>query len=461
LSSSSSSAAARHDTDDLLFPFLLPLKQKNQIDDLSSLTSLLRLDLNDNPRLRSLEPVLSSTSGSLKHLVAARCTGLSLSSSSPSPPPPSLLPRGLLLPCLRVVDLTSCGLTSFDASPARKLAALILTGNRGVEVSGLSSCKELATLVVKNCDLTDEALSLAISGSTSIVKLSAAHNRLRGGDKLDLIALRGTLSELRLAHNDLRSIPKGLSPRLRVLDLGGNAKLGPLERVAGELARISSGGGDGIKSKNSSWLRAVTLRGTAAALERGYAAAVARAAPALRVLDDKRVTGRDAAANAAAEVGEVGGEGEQQKKEKYEKKKKKKEKEEKKEKKRRRRSSEEEGGGVAVGKLAGETGLGAPSLPPPPPLPLAEGQQQLPLPPPPPPPATPRREKSSVAPTAKVIEVASKKKKTAKGGDGEEKGKRSGVVATGKEAARFLSAAAAAAAAGGGGGGVLEELEGW
>ena len=38
-------------------------KQK-QVDDLSSLTSLIRLDLSDNPRLRSLEPVLRSTSGS-------------------------------------------------------------------------------------------------------------------------------------------------------------------------------------------------------------------------------------------------------------------------------------------------------------------------------------------------------------------------------------------------------------
>ena len=282
-------------------PAALPLsktKQK-QVDDLSSLTSLIRLDLSDNPRLRSLEPVLRSTSGSLKHVVAARCTGLSSPSSSAL-----LLPRGLSLPRLRVIDLTSCGLATFDATAAPKLAALILTGNPGITISGLAGCAELATLVVKGCELTDESLSLALRGAASLSKLSAAGNRLEGGERLDLSALSGTLSELRLGRNALAALPRGLSPRLRLLDAGGNAGLGPLRSVVAELSRVSAGAGGG----SGSWLRSVTLRGTAAALEEGYEAAVAAAAPSLRVLDDKRVASRDDKTPAAvAEQEEEGG----------------------------------------------------------------------------------------------------------------------------------------------------------
>ena len=424
--------------------------KRKQVDDLSSLTSLIRLDLSDNPRLRSLEPVLRSTSGSLKHVVAARCTGLSSPSSSAL-----LLPRGLSLPRLRVIDLTSCGLATFDATAAPKLAALILTGNPGITISGLAGCAELATLVVKGCELTDESLSLALRGAASLSKLSAAGNRLEGGERLDLSALRGTLSELRLGRNALAALPRGLSPRLRLLDAGGNAGLGPLRSVVAELSRVSAGAGGG----SGSWLRSVTLRGTAAALEEGYEAAVAAAAPSLRVLDDKRVASRDDKTPAAvAEQEEEGGGGGGREvgvgKE-------------------RRRQRPSAGAGavaVAVGKLAGETGL---SLPRPPPLP--EGPRtsvDLPLPPPrppppppPPPPATPEAEaaarKSGEKPGggsgARVIEVRKKKARKGQGaGSSENEAGGGGGVATGKEAARLLAAAAAGA-----GECILEEVGGW
>lgn len=426
--------------------------KRKQVDDLSSLTSLIRLDLSDNPRLRSLEPVLRSTSGSLKHVVAARCTGLSSPSSSAL-----LLPRGLSLPRLRVIDLTSCGLATFDATAAPKLAALILTGNPGITISGLASCAELATLVVKGCELTDESLSLALRGAASLSKLSAAGNRLEGGERLDLSALRGTLSELRLGRNALAALPRGLSPRLRLLDAGGNAGLGPLRSVVAELSRVSAGAGGG----SGSWLRSVTLRGTAAALEEGYEAAVAAAAPSLRVLDDKRVASRDDKTPAAVteqeeEGGGGGGRDVGVGKE-------------------RRRQRPSAGAGavavaVAVGKLAGETGL---SLPRPPPLP--EGPRKsvdLPLPPPrppppppPPPPATPEAEaaarKSGEKPGggsgARVIEVRKKKARKGQGaGSSENEAGGGGGVATGKEAARLLAAAAAGA-----GECILEEVGGW
>lgn len=396
--------------------------------------------------------MLRSTSGSLKHVVAARCTGLSSPSSSAL-----LLPRGLSLPRLRVIDLTSCGLATFDATAAPKLAALILTGNPGITISGLAGCAELATLVVKGCELTDESLSLALRGAASLSKLSAAGNRLEGGERLDLSALRGTLSELRLGRNALAALPRGLSPRLRLLDAGGNAGLGPLRSVVAELSRVSAGAGGG----SGSWLRSVTLRGTAAALEEGYEAAVAAAAPSLRVLDDKRVASRDdKTPTAVAEQEEEGGGGGGREvgvgKE-------------------RRRQRPSAGAGavavaVAVGKLAGETGL---SLPRPPPLP--EGPRKsvdLPLPPPrppppppPPPPATPEAEaaarKSGEKPGggsgARVIEVRKKKARKGQGaGSSENEAGGGGGVATGKEAARLLAAAAAGA-----GECILEEVGGW
>lgn len=384
--------------------------------------------------------MLNSTSNSLKHFVAARCAGLASSSSL-------LLPRGLSLPRLRVVDLTSCGLAAFDARAAPKLAALILTGNPGVEISNLNGCKELATLVVKGCELSDDALSLALRGCTSLSKLSAANNRLRGGAQLDLTALKGALSELRLGHNDLRALPRGLSPRLRVLDAGANAKLGPLRSVVGELSKIALGGG-------SSWLRAVTLRGTAAALEGGYERAVAAAAPALRVLDDKRVSREKEEGRLPAATVEQGArvEGEEEEELRHE---------------RRRKEKKKRSSAIAVGELADETGLSL-SLPPPPLLPkvgkqLKSSVEELPLPPPPPPPATPgaeaaarkKSEKIGGGGGAKVIEVQQQKR--AKKGSGNENGAGGGGgggVATGKEAARLLAAAA-------GGGDTLEEVGGW
>ena len=396
--------------------------------------------------------MLSSTANSLKHLVAARCPGLS---SSSSPSPSLLLPSTLALPRLRVVDLSSCGLAAFDAAPARKLAALILSGNPGIAISNLDRCPELATLVVKGCDLGDEALSLALRGCSALSKLSAAHNRLRGGERLDLSALRGALSELRLGHNDLRELPKGLSPRLRVLDVGGNPRLGPLRSVTGELSRIARlGGGGGGNGSGVSWLRSVTLRGTAAALESGYERAVAAAAPALRVLDDKKVS-----RERKVEVEEEEEEEEEERQR------------ERKKNKKRASASSASASAVAVGKLAEETCLG---LPPPPPLPEGQQQQQkkkksveqLPLPPlPPPPPAPPvtpeaeaaaskkgQKARNSGAGNATVIEVKKKAKKGQGDGDCGD-----GGVATGKDAARLLAAAAAAGA----GADILEEVEGW
>ena len=464
----------------LFFSFSL-FQNHKQVDDLSSLTALIRLDLSDNPKLHSLDRVLESTSNSLKHLVAARCAGIS------SKPSSLLLPRGLRLPRLRVVDLSSSGLRSFDASSAPKLSALILTGNKGVEVSGLSSCKELSTLVVKGCALGDAALSLALEGCSSLVKLSAAHNELRGGKELDLTALRSTLSELRLGHNDLRALPSGLSSRLRVLDLGGNPRLGPLRSVAGELARLC-GDGNGNGSKNSSWLRSVTLRGTAASQEKRYEAAVVSAAPALRVLDDKRVSRGGIPPlppppASAAEDGE--GEGEGQGDEAERRSKRKKDKERKGSSSTSSSSSDEEGerrgerrdgsetkkkrpnAAATVGRLSDETGLAGPAPPSPPP-PLQGGKQQqksadLPPPPPLPPPATPEAEAAAgtrmekpggAAVAAKVIEVKKKEKKWKSTKSEKETG-----VATGRDAARLLAAAAAV----GGGAGVLEEavIGGW
>lgn len=404
--------------------------------------------------------MLESTSNSLKHLVAARCPGLS--STSSSCPPSLLLPGGLSLPRLRVVDLSSCGLAAFDASPAPKLAALILTGNPGVEISNLGRCPELATLVVKGCGLDDAALSRALRGCRALSKLSAAHNALRGGERLDLSALSASLSELRLGHNDLRALPRGLSPRLRLLDAGGNAGLGPLRSVAGELSRISQLGG-GVGGGGGSWLRSVTLRGTAAALEEGYEAAVAAAAPALRVLDDKKVSrgeGRGERERGlpgfAAAAKDDGGKFDVE------------EAEQKRERKKSKKRASASSSAVAVGKLADETGLG---LPPPPPLP--EGQKhkksvELPLPPPPPPPpVTPEaeaaaRKKGEKARSggggggATVIEVKKTEAKKGKGARGENEAGDDGV-ATGKEAARLLAAAAAAGA----GADILEEVAGW
>ena len=240
------------------------------VGDLAPCTSLTRLDVGDNPDLASLDGVESAPI--LKHITAPRCTALR-----------SAAPRCAQL---RVLDVSDCGLKTLDVSGAPRLAAIVAADNPGIEIKGAAACRELATLVIKGCALSSPQLAALLATMPSLEKLSAARNEL--SEKLDLSACH-SLTEVRLGHNDLPSLPTGLGPRLRVLDVGHNPRLGP------SLAGVVGGLADG-----KPWLRQLTLRGTRAAGDGGpsFVATVTAALPGVRVLDDKKVDAAAAAGTA-------------------------------------------------------------------------------------------------------------------------------------------------------------------
>ena len=237
------------------------------VGDLSPCTSLTRLDVGDNPDLASLAGVESAPI--LKHVTAPRCVALRAAT-----------PRCAQL---RVLDVSGCGLKTLDVAGAPRLAAIVAADNPGIEIKGAASCRELATLVVKGCALSSAQLAALLATVPALEKLSSARNELT--EKLDLSPCP-SLTEVRLGHNDLPCLPTGLGPRLRVLDVGHNPRLGS------SLAGVVGGLADG-----KPWLRQLTLRGTRAAGDGGpdYVATVTAALPGVRVLDDKKV---DAAAAA-------------------------------------------------------------------------------------------------------------------------------------------------------------------
>lgn len=348
-----------------------------------SVEGLVRVDAADNPGLASIDGLAAPQ---LKHLDVRRAT---IRTAAPS------------LANLRVLDLSSCSLTTFDASSLPRLAALMLADNPLKDVTGLGACPELATLVVKGCALTTAALQSLLAQTPALVKLSAGANGLTGALNVGACPL---LSEVRVGRNVLTSVPAGLGPRLRLLDAGSNPGLGPLKDVVAALA-------------GKPWLRAVTLRGTAAAAAPGYEAALRGAVPALRVLDDGRVDGKKGGDAVEAAGGERARRPAKAAKDAAPSKPAKPE----------PATTKAEPAPAtrppsAVGRLASAGGLGAP----PPRRRPSDAERPLPLPPP-----LPAVKEAKAPAVAAVIEVAAKKRKTARRG-----------VATGAAAAALLARAA-------------------
>lgn len=181
------------------------------------------------------------------------------------------------------------------------------------------------------------------------------------------------LAEVRVGHNDLSALPSGLGDRLRVLDVGGNPRLGRAAAKKGVGAALAPLAG-------KPWLRAVTLRGTALGDLPDLREALAAALPDLQILDDKRVAGKGARAEKGGGGAVAAAEARQPERKQ----------EEAKEKKEKRAKKAPQS--AAVGRLGDEEGLGA-ELPEPA-APAGPGPSSaaaaITLPPPPPgPPPTP------------------------------------------------------------------------
>lgn len=101
-----------------------------------------------------------------------------------------------------------------------KLRALILNDNEIASISGLDQLTELNTLVLSRNPICKVGNSLA--KLKSIVKISLSYCQLEDIDN-SFKACIG-LEQLRLAHNDIKTLPEGLaySKKLQILDLGNN-----------------------------------------------------------------------------------------------------------------------------------------------------------------------------------------------------------------------------------------------
>ncbi|XP_022754212.1 protein phosphatase 1 regulatory subunit 7 [Durio zibethinus] len=100
------------------------------------------------------------------------------------------------------------------------LRALILNDNEIVSICGLDEMKDLNTLVLSRnpiCEIGDSLVNLK-----SITKLSASNCQIQAIDSALKCCIE--LKELRLAHNDIKSLPAELSynKKLQNLDLGNN-----------------------------------------------------------------------------------------------------------------------------------------------------------------------------------------------------------------------------------------------
>ncbi|XVE79198.1 hypothetical protein DITRI_Ditri14bG0038600 [Diplodiscus trichospermus] len=100
------------------------------------------------------------------------------------------------------------------------LRALILNDNEIVSICGLDEMKDLNTLVLSRNPISEIGNSLA--KLKSITKFSASNCQIQAIDSSLKCCIE--LKELRLAHNDIKSLPAELSRnrKLQNLDLGNN-----------------------------------------------------------------------------------------------------------------------------------------------------------------------------------------------------------------------------------------------
>ncbi|GMJ00839.1 hypothetical protein HRI_003753100 [Hibiscus trionum] len=107
-----------------------------------------------------------------------------------------------------------------EVKPLVNLRALILNDNEIVSIRGLDEMKDLNTLVLSRNPITKIGNSL--SKLKSITKFSASNCQIQAIESS--LKCCTELKELRLAHNDIKSLPAELSynKKLQNLDLGNN-----------------------------------------------------------------------------------------------------------------------------------------------------------------------------------------------------------------------------------------------
>lgn len=111
-------------------------------------------------------------------------------------------------------------LTSMDeVKPLTSLRALILNDNKIISICGLDEMKELNTLVLSRNPIS--AIGESLPKVKSVVKVSLSHCQIQTIGSLKSCT---ELKELRLAHNDIKTLPSELvhNSKLQLLDVGNN-----------------------------------------------------------------------------------------------------------------------------------------------------------------------------------------------------------------------------------------------
>ena len=182
--------------------------------------------------------------------------------------------------CARVRTLTCSGndgLRSLRGCERMTSIAAIVASNCGIEnVDAVRGLRELNTLALGSCALSD--VGDALSELPALRKVNLSRNGIK---KLGLDALKSSrgLRELRLSHNELKTIPPCVArtPNLRILDVGHN--------------KISDWG-DVSALSGLQRLEQLTLRGCPIASDPAYVQRIARMCPGLKLLDGRKM--RDA-----------------------------------------------------------------------------------------------------------------------------------------------------------------------
>eukprot|EP00898_Chlorokybus_atmophyticus_P006319 jgi/Chlat1/6689/Chrsp49S06135 len=171
-------------------------------------------------------------------------------------------------------------------SPLRLLPSLraLLANNNRLSTSPFPLLNsKLHTLVLSHNGIS-AGVGDALKEQSELVKLSLSYNEIGEVGEKELEECKGSLVELRLAHNRMEFLPPSLSllSRLRILDLGHNriSSLAPASaRVLAALARPSGE------------LRNLNLAGNGCAGAEDHREKVLAIVPGLEVLDGHRIIG--------------------------------------------------------------------------------------------------------------------------------------------------------------------------
>lgn len=213
---------------------------------------------------------------SLRHVESDDLTWFSCANNALDGDALEVLGRG----CERLRILTCSGndgLRSLRGCERMASIAAIVASNCGIEnVDAVRGLRELNTLALGSCSLGD--VGDALSELPALRKVNLSRNGIK---KLGLDALKSSrgLRELRLSHNELKTIPPCVArtPNLRILDIGHN--------------KISDWG-DVSALSDLQRLEQLTLRGCPIASDPAYVQRIARMCPGLKLLDGRKV--RDA-----------------------------------------------------------------------------------------------------------------------------------------------------------------------